>query len=95
VDGTAAGFELAHRTAGMVDVDPPGVGGPNHAPRTVKQLRPERLLKLANLLGQRWLRHMQLSRRAGEAAMVGDGEQVAGVAKQHKFDAVSNLSLTL
>jgi hypothetical protein len=74
VDGAAAGLEFPHRPTRMVDIDPPSVGGPNHAPRTVKQLRSERFLQLADLLRQRWLGYVQFSRRAGEAALVRDGE---------------------
>jgi methylglyoxal synthase len=59
------------------------IGGAHDAARAVEQLRAQLLLDLSNLLRQGGLGDVQRRCRAGEAAVVHDGDQVASVAEQH------------
>ena len=77
----SAGFELPQRAAGVIDIRPAGVGRPDDPPRSIQKLGAEHLLQLPDLLGERRLGDVQLGRRAGEAAVIGDGDEVAGVAQ--------------
>ena len=50
---------------------------------THEQLRPQVAFESADLLRQRRLAHVQTGRRGGEVALVGDGEEVAQIARVH------------
>ena len=57
------------------------VGRSDDPPRSIQKPGAERLLQLPDLLGERRLGDVQLGRRAGEVAVIGDGDEVAGVAQ--------------
>ena len=84
--------EIVQRLPRIAEIHVAGVGQPRHAPGAVEQLRAERLLELADLLGQRGLRHVQCGGRAREAAVLGDGEEVVDMAQQHGGSYKSCLS---
>ena len=70
--------------AGVIDMRPAGIGRPDNPPRSIQKLGAKHLLQLPNLLRERRLRDVQFSCRTGEAVGTGDGDQIAGVAQDHK-----------
>jgi hypothetical protein len=58
--------------------------GSGDPPRSIQKSGAQHLLQLPDLPGERRLGDVQLGRRADEAAVIGDGDEVAGVAQGHK-----------
>ncbi|MDR8839216.1 hypothetical protein FEP81_03535 [Burkholderia multivorans] len=88
VQRTRARVERVQRRACVLRVDVAEFGEPHRAARAVEQRHAERFLELANLLRQRRLRHMQRIGRARETALLGDGQEIADVTKQHDGSSI-------
>ena len=82
-NGALPRLEIGKRAPRVRQEGLASIGGAHDAARAVEQLRAQLLLDLSNLLRQGGLGDVQRRCRAGEAAVVHDGDQVASVAEQH------------
>jgi hypothetical protein len=79
-DGRARVGHLLQDGLRMFIKDLAGIGAEDAVGRAVQQLGAEFFLELAQLLGQRRLRHVQHQRRARQRAVVDDGDEIAELA---------------
>jgi len=76
--GSSGGIDTLERSAEVLDVNAACIGRLEPSMTPVEQLDAQRLFKLLHLLRHRGLRDVQRRCGAGETAMIGNGDEVAG-----------------
>jgi catalase len=89
-------FEFAQNSAGAGQKSPPEFGEADGTAEAVEEAGPQFVLKFADLLRERRLRHMSQARGTAEAAGVSDGAEVAKLMQLHGRQSVvrSQLNVT-
>ena len=85
VDAVGGVFDGAQAARGVLGERPAGLGGDDAAARADEEVGAERLLELADLLGDRGLRDAQRLGRGGERAELERGAEAAELLQRQKL----------